>query len=166
MTLLALCFAFGCSAQAADQTATADKAAEPAVDVAAVDQAIDAANAKFVEAIKAGDAASAAANYDAEAIVMLPNVPAMTGAAAISEGLKQFLAEASVKEMAFADNQVIPAGDLAIETGSGQWTLQPPKGAATTDKFKYVTVWKRQADGSWKILRDINNSDLPLPGSK
>ena len=56
--------------------------------------------------------------------------------------------------------------DLALETGSGEITLKPKKGAPITDKVKYVTVWKKQADGSWKILRDINNSDLPLPGTK
>ena len=29
------------------------------------------------------------------------------------------------------------------------------------DKGKYLTVWKHQPDGTWKIVRDINNSDLP-----
>jgi hypothetical protein len=29
------------------------------------------------------------------------------------------------------------------------------------DKGKYLTVWKKQADGSWKVLFDMFNSDLP-----
>jgi hypothetical protein len=24
-------------------------------------------------------------------------------------------------------------------------------------------IWRKQADGSWKVLREIYNSDLPLP---
>lgn len=34
-------------------------------------------------------------------------------------------------------------------------------GKATLDKGKFLTVWKKQADGSWKIIRDMYNSDLP-----
>jgi ketosteroid isomerase-like protein len=33
--------------------------------------------------------------------------------------------------------------------------------AETTAKGKYITVWQQQADGSWKIVRDISNSDNP-----
>ena len=51
------------------------------------------------------------------------------------------------------------SGDYAIETGAAIWTLTPKKGKAMTDTVKYVTVWKKQADASWKIIRDINNSD-------
>ena len=35
-----------------------------------------------------------------------------------------------------------------------------------TDKGKYVTVYKKQADGSWKAVADILNSDMPLPTKK
>jgi ketosteroid isomerase-like protein len=54
------------------------------------------------------------------------------------------------------------AGDLAIETGTFTFTQKPKGSAAITDKGKYMTVWKKQADGSWKLLRDIANSDLPM----
>jgi ketosteroid isomerase-like protein len=32
-----------------------------------------------------------------------------------------------------------------------------------TDHGKYVAVWKKQADGNWKVAVDIWNTDLPLP---
>jgi ketosteroid isomerase-like protein len=48
-----------------------------------------------------------------------------------------------------------------VETGTFEWTLAPKNGLAAKDKGKYLTVWKRQMDGTWKIVRDINNSDLP-----
>ena len=51
--------------------------------------------------------------------------------------------------------------DLAVETGAYELTLQPKSGPVIQDKGKYLTVWKRQTDGSWRIVRDINNSDLP-----
>jgi len=29
------------------------------------------------------------------------------------------------------------------------------------DNGKYLTVWKKQADGSWKVLFDMFNTDMP-----
>ena len=29
------------------------------------------------------------------------------------------------------------------------------------DRGKFVEVWKKQADGKWKVVADIFNSDLP-----
>jgi ketosteroid isomerase-like protein len=40
-------------------------------------------------------------------------------------------------------------------------TLQSKSGKPTHDVGKYLTVWKRQPDGSYKAIRDINNSDGP-----
>jgi ketosteroid isomerase-like protein len=40
--------------------------------------------------------------------------------------------------------------------------MQAAGGAAQSQSVKYVVVWKKQADGSWKIFRDIWNS-LPAP---
>jgi ketosteroid isomerase-like protein len=31
------------------------------------------------------------------------------------------------------------------------------------DDGKYSTVWKKQADGSWKLAVDMFNSNTPLP---
>jgi hypothetical protein len=31
-------------------------------------------------------------------------------------------------------------------------------------KRKYVTAWKKQSDGTWKVTADIFNSDLPSAG--
>jgi len=56
---------------------------------------------------------------------------------------------------------VMVGGGVAVETGTFEWMLQPKSGAAVKDKGKYLTVWKRQPDGTWKIVRDINNTDLP-----
>jgi ketosteroid isomerase-like protein len=38
---------------------------------------------------------------------------------------------------------------------------QAKAGPEIKDKGKYLTAWQRQSDGGWKIVRDINNSDLP-----
>jgi len=34
-----------------------------------------------------------------------------------------------------------------------------------TDKGKYLTVYRKQADGTWKAAADMINSDMPAMGS-
>jgi len=133
----------------------------PPVDVAAVKLAIEAANKKFVAAMMAGDTVGAAANYAEDAIAMQPNAPAWKGRAGIAHGLAGFMTMGKVTQFDGATDDVMVAGDMAVETGHGEMTLTPTKGKPMHDKLKYVTVWHKQTDGSWKIVRDINNSDLP-----
>jgi hypothetical protein len=56
------------------------------------------------------------------------------------------------------------AADAAWEKTYEQ-TFTDPKGQPVTDRGKYVSIWRKQADGWWKVVQDIFNSDLPLPGS-
>ena len=130
-------------------------------DAASVKAAIMAANSKFLDAFKRGDTAGMSASYADDAVLMMPNEGAWRGRAAIDQGLSSFVDQMSFKDGANVTTDVMVGGDLAVETGTYAWTLQPKTGAEITDKGKYLTIWKRQADGSWKIVRDINNTDLP-----
>ena len=53
------------------------------------------------------------------------------------------------------------SGDLGYAWGTYELTANDPKGNPMTDRGKYVEVWKKQADGSWKAIVDTFNSDLP-----
>jgi ketosteroid isomerase-like protein len=37
-------------------------------------------------------------------------------------------------------------------------------GKPVSDTGKYVTVWKTDGEGKWRVVRDIFNSDLPPAG--
>jgi uncharacterized protein (TIGR02246 family) len=130
-------------------------------DSAAVRRAIDDNNARFLAALKQGDAATAAANYTSDAVVMFPNSPAWQGAEAIRTGFGGFVAQFAVADGKAVTQDVIITPFYVIERGTYQWTLHPKSGggADMTDNGKYLTVWELQDDGTWKISRDINNSD-------
>jgi ketosteroid isomerase-like protein len=59
--------------------------------------------------------------------------------------------------------EVAQSGDLGYTYGTYQLTMNDPAGNPVTDRGKYITVWKKQADGSWKSVADMFNSDLPPP---
>ena len=47
------------------------------------------------------------------------------------------------------------AGDLAYATGTYTMRLTPPGATAEVeDRGRYISIWKRQADGSWKIVQE------------
>lgn len=135
----------------------------PPADTAAVKAAVEAANARFLDAFKRGDRAGMLANYADDAVVMMPNEEAWRGREAFEKGFAKLLEQVSYREGSATTVDIMRAGDLAIETGTFAWTLQAKAGPEIKDKGKYLTVWRHQPDGSWKIVRDINNSDL-APG--
>src|SRR5437764_11143066 len=42
-------------------------------------------------------------------------------------------------------------------------TAPDDNGKSSIDRGKYVAVWKKQADGNWKVAVDTWNTDLPFP---
>lgn len=57
--------------------------------------------------------------------------------------------------------EVARAGDLGYTIGTFELTVNDAEGNPVTTVGKYVTVWKKQADGQWKVVADIFNRDAP-----
>jgi uncharacterized protein (TIGR02246 family) len=160
-----LLFAAACAPKG--ETAVKDSAAPaapPVVDVAAVRQAIDQGNAKLADAFQRADTAVLSASYDNDATVMMTGSPAWRGHADIMKQGAEFLQNVKFSDVKFNTANVDVGGDYAIETGTYEMTVTPKGAKPMPDKGKYVTVWKKQADGSWKVYRDIANSDIPPKG--
>lgn len=136
--------------------AVAPGAANPAQ----VRGAIDSINTIVIAALKAEDNAKMLEQMAPDAIVMLDNHPAWNGRAAIDEHGRAFFEGVDIQDAIITTEHVEVSGDLAVESGSLVLILQPKGGPVMTDSAKFVTVWKRQGDGSWKIFRDISNSNL------
>jgi len=144
---------------------SAATAAPPVVDAAAVRQAIEQAKAKYIDAVTRGDSAGFVANYADDAVSMEPGVPVQHGRGELGANFAKRQQEVKVSDMKASTASVDVAGDYTIETGSYELTFTPKGGKPMYDKGNYLMVWKKQTDGSWKIYRDINNSDGPRPKS-
>ncbi|HEX9166070.1 MAG TPA: nuclear transport factor 2 family protein [Gemmatimonadales bacterium] len=115
--------------------------------------------AAFAAAINAADWDKAADTYAEDAVLMFANQPAINGRLAIRAA---FAAFPPVSEFRMYGEEVIGAGDAAVIRG-GVSMLMMPAGSpvALADTLKFVEVWRRQADGTWKLQWDIANTDRP-----
>jgi ketosteroid isomerase-like protein len=65
-------------------------------------------------------------------------------------------------KIAITNKEARVSGDLGLLRGTYTLSMVPKVGGETTEfDGKYLTVFERQADGSWKIARDIFNSNVP-----
>ena len=118
---------------------------------------------EWVKEWSAKDVEKITSHYADEAILMAPGIPAMKGKAAIRAGLTEVLKDPNFTlTFSAADAEVSKAGDIAYVRGvyTNGMTDQKSK-KPVTEKGNYVTVYKKQADGSWKAVQDINTSEAP-----
>ncbi|MGA8191588.1 MAG: DUF4440 domain-containing protein, partial [Candidatus Sulfotelmatobacter sp.] len=56
---------------------------------------------------------------------------------------------------------VARSSELGYTSCTYDFNIKDASGKTISDKGKYLTVWKKEADGAWKVLLDTYNSDLP-----
>jgi len=130
---------------------------------AADEQAIRDQETAAQQAWTAKDTDKVAALYADDATVMLPNTPVMTGKAAISAGFKGAGSDPNFSlSLQTTSVDVSKGGDLGYVRGSymvHQTAAKTKK--ATMEKGNYVLVYKKQADGTWKIVADTAIPEAP-----
>jgi uncharacterized protein (TIGR02246 family) len=124
-----------------------------------VRQAVEQANARFIEAYKAGDAAALASFYSETAKMLPPDATEVAGREAIQK-LWQSWIDDGLKDLTLDTTEVEASGDLAYEIGN--FSLQAPaeNNTMTTAVGNYLVVWKRAAAGGWQLQVDTWN-DAP-----
>jgi uncharacterized protein (TIGR02246 family) len=154
---------FGLSALALFLGACADTPAP--VNKTAVEKSVRDVEANMSRAMATKDASAVASNYATDAILMVPGMPPMKGHEAIRAGMSSMLADPNFK-LDFASDrvEVADSGDMAATRGNYTLTAtNPATKKVMTDKGSYVTVFRKQTDGAWKAVLDINTSELPPP---
>jgi ketosteroid isomerase-like protein len=130
-------------------------AAEPS----AIEQTIRDLDEQWSAAAGAKDIDKTVSFYSDDAIVMPPNAPPATTNDAIRKIWKDLLTDAKISWKT-KKVEVAQSGDLAFSSGAYEVTLNDPTGKTVNDRGKYLEVWKKQANGMWKCVADIWNSDL------
>ena len=135
------------------------------VDTSADVAAIKKMQERELAAVGTGSADTALAVYTSDVIMMPPGEPAIVGSAALRTWFENATKDNNFSGN-YTTNDVDVSGDLGVVHYVGQLTVTPKKGGpAMTEVIKGVHVYKRQADGSWKIAQDVWNSDAPPPAA-
>jgi uncharacterized protein (TIGR02246 family) len=132
------------------------------IDLAAEANRIRALESEWVEAVKSNDVARFVSYYADDASVFAPNAPIATGQAAIRK-LYESLMRAPGFSLTFKSDKVVitNAADMAHTQGAYRLTMNDAQGRPQVEIGKFVVVWRKQADGAWKVFADIFNSDFP-----
>jgi len=149
--LALLLLASGCSQQMPD-TRAADE------------NAVKDADAQWAKTAGANDLEGAVSYYSDDAMLLPPNAPIATGKQAIrAVWASSILSPDATTSWQVTKVEVARSGELAYVVGVYQITPKNPKGQPLEDHGKLLEVWKKQADGKWKTVADIFNSDVPVP---
>ena len=100
-----------------------------------------------------------------DGVQMPPNEPPVIGKDQIRVWMKGVF-DRFTFDMDITNEEVGVAGDWAFSRGNYTATLTAKEGGQPVFFYgKYMTILARQADGSWKIHRDIFNSNV-APGGE
>jgi uncharacterized protein (TIGR02246 family) len=147
--LLAFLFAFVGMIQAHEP-------AQSSVTDPEIRKAIDTANAKYIDAFARSDAGALAGLYDESGSRFSPKGVVVRGRPAIAESVAGFMKSVTGPIKVSIETQDLwSVDDLVYETGKYTYTFTPPGKSETQTGGHYVTIWKRQADGGWKITVDM-----------
>ena len=147
---VATCCCFGCQKEPIDTRAKDERA-------------IRDADAATLKAAQANDVNGAVTNYADDADWLPPNSPLVHGKAAIRAGWAKLVDNPGFTiDWQINKLEVARSGDLAYTIYTYQMALDGANGKPITDQGKDMAVWKKESDGTWKMVADTFNSDLTV----
>lgn len=115
----------------------------------------------FNKAMLKGDYTTITNLYTDDAISLPSYEPMWRGKDAILAGNKKDLESMKFHSFTTKITDVYSSGDLAYEIGTFEATFTMPNMTnEIKDHGKYLTIWQKQSDGSWKDKVDTWNSDV------
>ena len=148
----ALVLLAGCS-----QTSTPSLAAQES-EVSLLRKAQEAA----IEAFASRNADRMVSAYSADASLMLPNSPTLQGED-LRTAIRAMAADPNFSIQFSTDRvEVAKSGEIGYTRGTYTMTMSDRNTKKVLrEKGKYVTIYSKQANGSWKMMEDISNADAP-----
>ena len=128
---------------------------DPVTLIASARNAIDAANSGWLPAMERGDATAVAGAYADDGVLITSRGAAVRGRASIASLYRSELAQMGrVVGGGLVQEGVTVSGGMIYEWGHG-WLAFQKDGKRKVSSGPYFTVWRRSADGTWRILRNL-----------
>ncbi len=96
--------------------------------------------------------------YAEEAIAYPPNEPVAVGKAAAKKVWAAYFSDPTFT-ISWKTAHAEVTGDLGYTAGPYEASFKGPDGKTVNEKGKYLCVWKKQNDGTWKAVHDMWNTD-------
>jgi ketosteroid isomerase-like protein len=130
-------------------------------------EALRAADQQWLKYFQARDLDRSLAMCEGDASFLGQNSPAAQGKSDLSSAFSGLFALPNFK-ISWTPNkvEVAKSGDLGFTSGTYEDSFTDASGKPMPDNGKYVTIWRKQKDGSWKVMLDIYNTSLPDAGAK
>ena len=117
-------------------------------------------DAGWESAVAAKDLVKILSFYADDASGLYNGRPIVTGKAAMKDEWQRILARSNLNlHWAPTRIEVAKSADMAYDIGTIKSSTTDPKGNIVNYVGKYVVVWRKAADGQWKVAVDISNSD-------
>lgn len=113
---------------------------------------------EWIAAVNARHLERYAAVFAEDGVWIPPGQPAVRGRAAFREWVRPFF-ERYAYDFSIAEAVVRVAGEWAVERGTFSSTLTEGTGRPVTHGGAYVLLWRRDADGQWRIDRYADVTD-------
>lgn len=125
---------------------------------------IDSLGRQWEEAANRGEVERIMEIYAPDAVILPPGGPVIEGSETIRELFRQEFERFDTK-LAFTTQEIEVDGDMAFRRGRYVWRGTPRLSGQTVETTnKFLEVWRRQPDGSWKISVDMWNPGEPATG--
>lgn len=132
---------------------------------AADEAAIAEFNKRYLGAINDGDIATLSSLTTEDHMMIMPGRPPLVGKKANDEANGRVFQMFDIDET-WTPQETVIDGDLAYQRGTFTVEATPKAGGdKTRTTGTFLRIYRRQPDGSWRMTRDMFNSDQP-PGTR
>lgn len=99
-----------------------------------------------------------------DASMLAPHAPTTTGKVAVRKMVEDMSAIPGFS-LKWQPVSAVTSGDMGYTLGTYEMSMSDSKGAPKVEHGKYATIWRKQTDGSWKVVVDMFNSNESMPMS-
>lgn len=129
--------------------------------LAADEAAIAEFNKRYLGAINDGDIATLSSLTTEDHIMIAPGRPPIVGKKANDEANARAFERFDIDET-WTPLETVISGDFAYQRGTFTVAATPKAGGETTRTTgNFLRIYRKQPDGSWRMVRDMFNSDQP-----